>query len=134
MSNRRIATSANSLLSGLPSGGNSGVGSTDSSGNVPPPPPPPPGSGGDSATNGGLEGDEKTAHENTMVNRFVVNIKLSAGKLVPIVIYDDCTALELATNFGRIHALDAKAVEVLASVLQQHMGARRTEMAELPHQ
>jgi hypothetical protein len=69
--------------------------------------------------------------------RFVVNIKLSAGKLVPIVVYDDCTAMELAASFGKIHALDAKAVEILAAVLQQHMDARRQQLATemgSPHQ
>jgi len=56
-----------------------------------------------------------------------VNIKLSAGKLVPIVVYDDCTAMELASSFGKIHALDGKAVEILSTVLQQHMDARRQQ-------
>ena len=57
--------------------------------------------------------------------RFVVNIKLGGGKLVPIIVYDDIPAQELAISFGKIHSLDMKAVNILTSVLQQHLDARK---------
>lgn len=68
--------------------------------------------------------------------RFVVNIKLSATKTVPFVVYDDAaSAKELATSFARIHGLDGKAVEVLTGVLQQHIDARKEALKaqDTPH-
>lgn len=62
--------------------------------------------------------------------RFVVNIKLSVNKTVPIVVYNDSTsAHELATNFAKIHALDTKAIDVLTNVLQQHIDIRMKNLA-----
>ena len=65
------------------------------------------------------------------IYRFVVNIKLSVNKTVPIVVYDDVSsAKELATSFAKIHALDRNAVKVLTGVLQQHIDARKQALLE----